>query len=97
MSLPTPRLLEPRNSRALVIMARCPRPGQCKTRLCPPLRPAEASALYGAFLEDIGREVQQLKTVCDIWVAWAGEDGDEEQVRSFFPGDVRLLQQQGVS
>jgi len=35
---------------ALVYFAKVPRPGQVKTRLCPPLTLDEAAALYGAFL-----------------------------------------------
>ena len=37
---------------AVAIMAKAPRPGQVKTRLCPPLLPAEAAALYRCFLLD---------------------------------------------
>ena len=37
---------------ALVIMAKRPAVGKTKTRLCPPLEPAEAAALYGAMLRD---------------------------------------------
>ena len=33
-------------------MARRPTPGATKTRLCPPLSPAEAAALYACFLDD---------------------------------------------
>jgi rSAM/selenodomain-associated transferase 1 len=37
---------------ALVIMAKQPAVGQTKTRLCPPLTPTEAAALYEALLRD---------------------------------------------
>ncbi|MBU1750589.1 MAG: TIGR04282 family arsenosugar biosynthesis glycosyltransferase [Chloroflexi bacterium] len=37
---------------ALVIMAKQPAVGQTKTRLCPPLTPAQAAALYEALLRD---------------------------------------------
>ena len=36
----------------IVIMAKQPQPGQTKTRLCPPLTPVEAAALYEALLRD---------------------------------------------
>jgi len=36
----------------LIIMAKQPRAGAVKTRLCPPLTPAQAEALYSAFLPD---------------------------------------------
>ena len=41
------------SSRALFIMARQPTPGTTKTRLCPPLSPEEAAALYACFLADV--------------------------------------------
>jgi uncharacterized protein len=37
---------------AVAIMAKAPRPGTVKTRLCPPLRAVEAAALYRCFLLD---------------------------------------------
>ena len=39
--------------RALFIMARRPTGGATKTRLCPPLSPDEAAALYACFLADV--------------------------------------------
>jgi rSAM/selenodomain-associated transferase 1 len=39
-------------SRALLIVAKRPVPGQTKTRLCPPLVPDEAARLYECFLRD---------------------------------------------
>src|SRR6267142_158717 len=35
---------------AIVIMAKAPRAGAVKTRLCPPLSPADAADLYACFL-----------------------------------------------
>ena len=37
---------------AVAIMAKAPRPGEVKTRLCPPLLATEAAALYRCFLLD---------------------------------------------
>lgn len=37
---------------AIVIVAKLPVPGHVKTRLCPPLTPQEAAALYTCFLQD---------------------------------------------
>ncbi len=37
---------------ALVVFAKVPEAGRVKTRLCPPLTPDEAAALYDAFLRD---------------------------------------------
>ncbi|MGD0106211.1 MAG: DUF2064 domain-containing protein, partial [Rhodopila sp.] len=38
-------------------MAKAPRPGFSKTRLCPPLRPDQAAALSAAFLRDISENI----------------------------------------
>ena len=38
---------------ALIVFARLPRAGQVKTRLCPPLSPDQAAALYAAMLDDV--------------------------------------------
>ena len=40
-------------SGALVVFAKAPRPGAVKTRLCPPLRPEQAAALYACMLDDV--------------------------------------------
>jgi uncharacterized protein len=45
---------------AVVIMAKAPRPGEVKTRLCPPLSYEEAAELYRCFLLD---KVEQLKAL----------------------------------
>ncbi|HME22888.1 MAG TPA: TIGR04282 family arsenosugar biosynthesis glycosyltransferase [Acetobacteraceae bacterium] len=42
---------------AIGVMAKAPRPGQAKTRLCPPLRPAQAASLSAAFLRDITENI----------------------------------------
>jgi hypothetical protein len=41
-----------RGSCAIGVMAKYPRPGHSKTRLCPPLRPEQAAQLSAAFLRD---------------------------------------------
>ena len=37
---------------AIGVMAKAPQPGRSKTRLCPPLTPAQAAAMSAAFLRD---------------------------------------------
>jgi rSAM/selenodomain-associated transferase 1 len=44
----------------LIIFAKEPRPGQVKTRLCPPLSPEAAARLYQFFLQDILEEMARL-------------------------------------
>ena len=41
------------NSSCLILFAKVPRPGQVKTRLCPPLSAEQAARLCAAFLRDI--------------------------------------------
>ena len=41
-----------RKTCAIGVMAKSPRPGHSKTRLCPPLRPEQAAQLSAAFLRD---------------------------------------------
>ena len=45
------------NTCAIAVMAKAPRSGFVKTRLCPPLQPDEAAALGGAFLRDTTENV----------------------------------------
>src|SRR6266705_1762680 len=47
---------------AVVIMAKAPRAGEVKTRLCPPLSLADASELYRRFLLDKIDQVRALRT-----------------------------------
>jgi hypothetical protein len=42
---------------AIGVMAKAPRAGFSKTRLCPPLRPQQAAALSAAFLRDISENI----------------------------------------
>jgi len=50
-------------------MAKEPEPGRVKTRLCPPLRPEEASALYGAFLDDLAARLARERPPVTLRVA----------------------------
>jgi uncharacterized protein len=47
-------------------MAKAPRPGHAKTRLCPPLNPAQAAELSCAFLRDITENVALAARVAPI-------------------------------
>lgn len=49
--------------RALIVMAKRPRAGHTKTRLCPPLTPETAASLYKAFLQDVLELVRSLPEV----------------------------------
>jgi uncharacterized protein len=82
---------------AVVVMARAPVPGTCKTRLCPPLLPAEAAGLYRSFLVDIARELEAWPSEVDLWLAWSGQDEDLDRLRLLFGDRWRLLRQRGAS
>jgi uncharacterized protein len=60
---------------AIGIMAKAPRAGMSKTRLCPPLRPDQAAALSAAFLRDISENIALAARDTPItgYVAYAPE------------------------
>ena len=64
---------------AMGVMAKAPRPGRAKTRLCPPLRPAQAAALSAAFLRDITENIalaaRSMPIEASIAYAPAGDEG----------------------
>jgi uncharacterized protein len=53
----------PEGRTAVAIMAKAPRAGEVKTRLCPPLSPADAAELYRCFLLDKVEQVRALPAV----------------------------------
>src|SRR5439155_1636895 len=78
---------------AVVIMAKAPRAGEVKTRLCPPLSLADASELYCRFLLDKIDQVRALRTASPAIADTSAE------ARAFFekvaPGFV-LIPQRGA-
>lgn len=58
---------------AIGVMAKAPRPGFSKTRLCPPLQPDQAAALSAAFLRDITENIALAGTQASVagYVAYA--------------------------
>ena len=62
---------------AVAIMAKAPRPGDVKTRLCPPLSPVAAATLYRCFLLDKLEQVRALKGVHPV-VAYTPDDARAE-------------------
>lgn len=63
---------------AIGVMAKAPVPGRAKTRLCPPLHPAQAAALSAAFLRDITENIALASRAAPIqaFIAYAPA-GDE--------------------
>ena len=62
-----------RMSCAIGVMAKAPQAGRSKTRLCPPLQPAQASAMSAAFLRDITENIALAGREADIagFIAYA--------------------------
>jgi rSAM/selenodomain-associated transferase 1 len=65
---------------AVALMAKAPRAGAVKTRLCPPLTPREAAALARAFLRDAVAKVRRLHGIAPA-IAYAPESAREELAR----------------
>ena len=64
---------DPRSACAIGVMAKAPQAGRSKTRLCPPLLPAQASRLSAAFLRDITESIARAASVVPIkgYIAYA--------------------------
>jgi hypothetical protein len=78
---------------AYAVMAKVPAPGEVKTRLCPPLSPAQAAELARCFLLD---RLEQLAGIPEIerLVAFAPAEREAE-LRAVVPHEVRLVPQRG--
>jgi len=63
---------------AIGVMAKAPRAGYSKTRLCPPLRPEQAATLSAAFLRDITENIvlAAQETPVSPYVAFAPEGSE---------------------
>ena len=60
---------------ALIVIAKDPQPGRCKTRLCPPCSPQQAAQLAEAALRDTLRVVRQTPAGRHVLVL----DGDDSR------------------
>lgn len=78
------------NSNALIVVAKRPAPGKTKTRLCPPLTPELASALYESFLFDT---LDQMRQVADSHHVIAYLD-ERDYFKRIAP-DFELIPQEG--
>lgn len=75
---------------AVAIMAKAPTAGEVKTRLCPPLSPAEAAAVYRCFLLDKVAQVRALAGASSV-IAFTPDDG--RSVFEQLAPDFRLIAQ----
>ena len=72
-------------STAISIMAKAPEPGRVKTRLCPPLSPAQAAELAAALLLDTWRGAEELRH--HEGDGEPGGEPDEVEVLLVYAGD----------
>jgi uncharacterized protein len=84
--------MPPEISNALIVVAKRPSPGQTKTRLSPPLKPDQASALYECFLLDTLAHMRQVRNTQHV-IAYLPHD-EREYFRQF-AFDFELIPQEG--
>src|SRR5919197_3381079 len=78
---------------AVAIMAKAPRPGAVKTRLCPPLDPTAAAELSRCFLMD---KITQLRSLHDAIPAIAYTPEQDRGLFQALAPDFELVPQQGI-
>jgi len=92
---------------ALLVIAKSPEPGRCKTRLCPPCTPAQAATLAAAALQDTmdvvdavaaARKILVLDGATDCWrrpgwqiIPQRGDGLDERLCNAFADVDEPAL------
>lgn len=82
------------NDAVIVVMAKQPQPGRTKTRLCPPLSPLQAAALYEALMLDTFLLASGLPGV-DLAVAIT-PPGSRPYFTAAAPANALLLPVEGV-
>lgn len=77
---------------AIAVMAKAPRAGKVKTRLCPPLMPDEAREISAAFLRDITENIREAArdAPIDALIAYAPA-GEEHAFDGMLAEGTRLL------
>jgi len=74
---------------AIIVLAKEPRPGRVKTRLCPPCSPTEAATLAEAALRDTLAAAVRTEPAGRVVLALDGEPG------SWLPRGVDVIRQRG--
>jgi rSAM/selenodomain-associated transferase 1 len=80
------------SDRALVIMAKAPRPGAVKTRLAPSLSPAAVTAFYCCLLDDTLALARSLR---DVEVAIMCPDSDVNELAHLAGNEATVVAQKG--
>src|SRR5512135_1809269 len=86
------RVDAPRGDRALVIMAKAPRPGTVKTRLAPGLSPAAVTDFYCCLLDDT---LTLSRSLSDVEVAIMCPDSDVTQLKQLAGDKTTVVAQEG--
>ena len=83
----------PDGSCAIGVMAKSPRAGHAKTRLCPPLRPSQAARLSAAFLRDTTDNIAAAAVSMPIvgYAAYAPLGAEEALIPHLTPGTLHVL------
>ena len=79
---------------ALAVMAKAPRPGKVKTRLSPPLTPAQTAALNICFLKDTTENIAAVVHRATGLVCYTPV-GDEAAFEGILPDTFALIPQRG--
>jgi hypothetical protein len=76
----------------MAVMAKAPRPGRAKTRLCPPLRPDQAAELSAAFLRDMSENIALAARAAPVhgYIAYAPA-GEEHYFDNRIADGTRLV------
>ncbi|MGC2697600.1 MAG: TIGR04282 family arsenosugar biosynthesis glycosyltransferase [Candidatus Angelobacter sp.] len=82
----------PDQNRTLVIMAKAPRPGMVKTRLCQSLPSPAVTALYWCLLEDT---VALAKSLSGVEVAVMCPESDKDELAHLLVNTVQVVAQKG--
>jgi uncharacterized protein len=84
--------VSPSSDVALTIMAKAPRAGAVKTRLCPPLSPREAAGLARCLLRDT---IAKARSLADVTAMIAYTPAGERAAFERLATDLALVPQQG--
>lgn len=83
-----------RKTDTLLVVAKKPAPGQTKTRLCPPLTPAQAADLYECFLRDT---LDAMRKVSGVECVIAYQPEDAKDYFQLLAPDMSLTHQRGMT
>ena len=82
------------NTVAIAIVCKAPQAGASKTRLSPPLTPAECAGLSGCFIRDVSATIAALAAEANVTgVALYTPAGTEAELRQYLPDGFDLVLQ----